>query len=544
MKLRPYQEEAVASFFNYFVNGGTGNPLLVLPTGAGKSVIIAEILKRIYAEYPFQKVIVLTHVKELIEQNYLKLKGLWPEAPAGIYSAGLGKRDLSSPITFAGIASVAKRAFEFGAVNLVFIDEAHLINAKGSGQYVSFLNQLRISNPKVKFCGLTATPFRLGQGLLTDPIWSREIDGEVPALFTDVAYDLSSMDAFTKLIDDGYLSPLVPKQTALELDVSDVKTTAGDFNQGDLQMAVNKQSITTAAIEEALEVASDRKHWLVFAAGVDHAKDVSNLLNVYGVPSCVVTGDMASAERDANIKGFKEGKFRALVNNSVLTTGFDFAKIDLIIMLRPTQSTVLWVQALGRGTRVHPDKRDCLVLDFAGNTKRLGPINDPVIPKGRGKGAAGKAPVKVCPECDTIHHTSVRVCDTVNSEGIKCGHIFTFQTKIEQVASTLDLVKSQIPKVENFKVDFVIYSAHTKIGSPISLKVSYVCGLTTFSEYVCLEHPGKIHNKAVRWWKDRCNLPVPATVAEALTHTDQLRQPIGISVWINKKYPEITNFIF
>lgn len=524
---RSYQVEAVSSLYQYF-STQSGNPVLALPTGTGKSVIIAMFLQSIYYQFPNQRVMVLTHVKELIQQNYEKLMTLWPAAPAGVYSAGLNRRDLHRKITFAGIGSVAKKAAQFHHIDIVIIDEAHLVSPNDETMYQAFLNALREVNPYLKVVGLTATPWRLGTGRITD-------DG----IFTDICFDITGLHAFNRLIAEGFLAPLVPRQTKQMLDTDGIHMRGGEFVQSELQHAVDKYEITHAALRETLELAHDRKHWLIFASGVEHACNIADMLNDMGIPTVAIHSKMGDAQRDQAILDFKAGKYRAAVNNNVLTTGFDFPGIDLIVVLRPTASTVLWVQMLGRGTRPSPGtgKENCLVLDFAGNTRRLGPINDPVIPRKKGAKAGGEAPVKLCGSCATYNHASVTHC-------CYCGAEFTFQVKIKQTAASDELLRGEAPLVEVFKVDHITYATHEKAGRPPMMKVTYYCGLRSFSEYVCIQHDGFAQRKARQWWRERSAAAFPASTAEALMVADTLTAATHLRIWVNKQYPEILTHCF
>ena len=520
---RSYQIEAVQSIFNYFATQ-TGNPLVAMPTGTGKSIVIARFLQKVFQLYSGQKVMVLTHVKELIVQNHAKLMAIWPNAPAGLHSAGLNQRDTVQPILFGGIASVHKKWAEFGFVHLVIIDEAHLVSPSDETMYRGFIEKLKTINPYLKVIGLTATPWRLGQGHITD-------DG----IFTDMCFDITRMTAFNRLIAEGFLAPLVPKKTKYLLDVEGVHMRGGEFISGELQNAVDKNEITEVALREAMEYGHDRKHWLIFCAGVEHAIHTSDILNSLGISCGSVHSKMKDHERDKVLKDFKEGRIRALTNNNVLTTGFDMPGIDLIVMLRPTASTVLWVQMLGRGTRPFRCeeyvKENCLVLDFAGNTKRLGPINDPVLPRKKGQ-KGGEAPVKLCEACNTYNHASVLFCAC-------CGNEFKVMTKLKMEASTAELIKGDAPIVEIFKIDHITYTQHNKMDKPPAMKVSYYCGFKHFEEYVCLEHEGFAARKARMWWSERSEYAVPETTEQALSTTNLLKTPTHLRVWINKKYPEI-----
>lgn len=541
MKLRYYQEEAVTAIWDYFRDGGTGNPVVAMPTGTGKSIVIAGFVQQVYQMYPNQRLMMLTHVKELIEQNFDKLMTIWPAAPAGIYSAGIKRKDTHAAITFAGIQSVAKKAALFKHIDLLIIDECHLVSPKGTTTYQKFINELKKVNPAIKVIGLTATPYRLGLGKLTDG-----------GIFTDVCYDLTKMARFNRLISEGYLAPLVPKQTAATIDVDGVKVRGGEFVEKDLQAAVDQEAITYEAVKEIIEKGSDRAHWLIFATGVEHSEHIVAMLDSFDIPSAAVHSKLLSGERDQRIADFKDGKIRALVNNNVLTTGFDFPAIDLIGMIRPTNSPGLWVQMLGRGTRpvyapgfdLSTDegrlaamqagpKQNCLVLDFAGNTKRLGPINDPVLPKPKGKGG-GVAPVRTCEQCGTMTHSSVRICPT-------CGFEFPRTVKFGATAGNDKLIADSEFQIEIFKVDRVVYAYHHKEGRPDAIKVSYYCGLRFFHEYICLEHEGYAGKRAREWWRNHWphEVAVPATTDEAMAQIDSVPVPFNIRVWINKKYPEV-----
>ena len=522
---REYQVEAVKSIFAYFQTK-PGNPLVAMPTATGKSVVIAMFAQAALYYYPATRIMVLTHVKELIAQNHEKLMALWPFASAGIYSAGLKRKDTRQSITFAGIGSVAKRAKEFGYIDIVMIDEAHMVSPAEETLYQKFLADLRLLNPQLKVIGFTATPWRLGTGHLT-----------TGGIFTDVCFDITGMQAFNRLIAEGYLCPLIPKKTTQQLSTDGLHMRGGEFVQSELQFAVDKLEITAAALLETMEQGFERKHWLVFASGVQHAIHISDMLNDMGIAAIAIHSDMGDEARDKAILDFKAGKYRAAVNNNVLTTGFDFPAIDLIVMLRPTASTVLWVQMLGRGTRMHPDKKDTLVLDFSGNTRRLGPINDPVIPRKKGDKGGGEAPVKICVMCNTFNHTSVTHC-------VACGHEFHFAVKIKGTAGNEELLKLDLPVVEIFKVDHITYGMYEKLGRPPMMKTTYYCGLRAFSDYVCIQHDGFAQRKARQWWRERTGEPFPESTVHAMHMTDALRPATHLRIVVNKKYPEIIGYDF
>ena len=207
-------------------------------------------------------------------------------------------------------------------------------------------------------------------------------------LFTDIAYEVSIRD----LIDQGYLCPLISKATEVELDVGGVGSRGGEFIAGQLQAAVDRGSITKAAIDEVMAYGEGRRSWLVFCSGVAHATHVAEEIRERGVSCATIFGDTPTAERDRIIDAFKRGEIRALASMGVLTTGFNAPAVDLIAMLRPTKSAGLYVQMAGRGTQLAPGKDNCLVLDFAGNVARHGPVDARYAEDSRARPRARRPP--------------------------------------------------------------------------------------------------------------------------------------------------------
>lgn len=521
LTLRPYQQAAIDAIYGYFAEN-TGHPVIVIPTAGGKSLVMASFVEGVLKAWPDQRILIVTHVRELIAQNHAELIGLWRDAPAGIYSAGLGRRDLGSRILFAGIQSIHRRAYDVQLCDLVLIDEAHLIPAASDTMYRRFLDTLTRINPQLKVIGFTATPYRLDSGML------HEGKG---ALFTDIAFEVS----VRQLIDDGFLCPLVSKAAETRLDVSGVGSRGGEFIPSQLQAAVDLPEITEAAIDEVVRLGADRGSWLAFCAGVEHATHVAEAIRARGFSAATIFGDTPKLERDRVIAAFKRGEIRALASMGVLTTGFNAPGVDLIAMLRPTKSAGLYVQMAGRGTRLAPGKADCLVLDFAGNVARHGPI-DAVKPKKPGSGE-GDAPVKVCPECQSILATAVRLCPD-------CGHAFPPPVvKVEAEASTLAILTTGKPQW--LRVDGVGYRAHEKPGGRPTLQVDYRCGLARHREWVCFEHTGYARQKAAAWWRQRApGMPVPRTVTEALAWSRQIIAPAEIAVRPQGRFTEIVSVRF
>lgn len=525
IELRPYQLDGLNALWNYFQSGNTGNPLLCWPTGTGKSIAPAIFIKETMRLWPTQRFMLLTHVSELIRQNAEVLQEVWEGAPIGIHSAGLKQRDTAQPIIYAGIQSAIRKGAQlFGRRDIVFIDEAHLLSTDDSSMYMTFLATMKLINPALKVIGMTATPYRMGSGMLTD-------DG---GIFTDICHDLTTIDSFNQLIKDGYLAPLIPLRTKTELDVSDVSVVKGEFVSTQLQGAVDKAEVTFNALKELVHAGQNRKSWLIFASGIEHAEHIAEQLGAFGVDCAPVHSKRPSDYNDAAIRAFKQNELRAIVNYGKLTTGFNHPEIDLIGMLRPTLSVPLWVQMLGRGTR--PAKKDCLVLDFARNTPRLGPINDPRIPNKKGANG-GELPVKICENCGCYNHPRVRNC-------IQCGEEFSFQQKLVSKPGTEELIRAAsteaVPIIEMFNVIGATYVKHPgKMGKPPSMKVTYFTNGLPYQEWICLEHSGMAGKMARDWWRRRHKDEPPATIDEALKYTANLKCPRFIRVHVNKLHPEI-----
>jgi DNA repair protein RadD len=749
MKLREYQQRAIDDLYKWFNEKNKGNPCLVLPTGSGKSHIVAALCKDALHSWPETRVLMLTHVKELISQNAEKMMQHWPGAPLGIYSSSLRMKQLGEPITFAGIQSVRNKAEQIGHIDLVIIDECfvkgtqistpngyididkvrcgdivynqcgvgvveatsckttndlyklelsngktiqctenhkfftnrgwveakalengedlfsiesmrslwkqvqtldkdcrwedkisstrtsleqakfllnkvckeitsdciditsktkdkqeakgietqaykswreraiaifatisitsrigrwldcgvsnkdtcraskwnisellqsryreskaydsnrigwwksrnysfsrkrfkenrisnkirlvsvscekresptlvfniqvsghpsyfandvavhncHLVSHKNEGGYRLLLSELLAINPLLRVIGLTATPYRLGHGLITDE----------PALFDELINPVS----IEQLIEQGFLSPLRSKITSIKLDTSQVHKRGGEFIESELHAAVDNDQTNQEVVQEVIKLAQDRKAWLFFCSGVEHAFHIRDILIDNGVIAECITGETKQKERAQIIEDFKTGKIQALTNANVLTTGFDYPDIDLIAMLRPTMSASLYVQMAGRGMRPKSHTDHCLVLDFAGVVEAHGPITNITPPNKKGEGT-GEAPVKICDECGEIVYISVTVCPA-------CGEPFPLPEKPK-----LSLRDDDIMGIEGTEIEVTswIWRKHiSKASGKEMLAVTYYGALSDppVTEYLCVTHDGYAGSKA------------------------------------------------
>lgn len=308
------------------------------------------------------RVLILSHVKELLKQTADKLQTVCPEVKVGIYSAGLKRRDTDHPVIVAGIQSVYQRACELGAFDLVIVDEAHLIPLDGDGTYRRFLADAKVINPNVRIIDFTATPFRLKAGPICTP------DG----VLNHVCYDVG----ICELIRDGFLCPLVTRAGKTMADTTHLHMRAGEFVADEVEDLMDQDELVGAACDEIVAQTIRRNATLIFASGVKHGQHIVDLLErEHGIECGFVCGETPSSERDATLGRFKAGDLYFLCNVNVLTTGFDAPNIDSIALLRPTMSPGLFYQMVGRGLRLHASKKDCLVLDFGGNVLRHGPVD-------------------------------------------------------------------------------------------------------------------------------------------------------------------------
>ncbi|MEZ8721739.1 DEAD/DEAH box helicase [Vibrio pomeroyi] len=359
--LRPYQADSVKSVIHYFRKHQTP-AVLVLPTGAGKSLVIAEL-----ARLAKGRVLVLAHVKELVEQNHEKYEGYGLKG--SIFSAGLGRKETDQQVVFASVQSVVRNLDSFSnQFSLLVIDECHRVPDEKTSSYQKVITHLRENNSGIKVLGLTATPYRLGMGWIYQYHTRGQVRSEEPRFFRDCIFELP----IRYLLDEGFLTPArMIDAPVLSYDFSQLKpASTGRYKEAELDMVIEQSKRATPQIvDQIIHLAQDKLGIMVFAATVRHAQEILGLLPEG--EAAIVIGDTPTLERDQIINDFKERKIKFLVNVSVLTTGFDAPHVDLIAILRPTESISLYQQIVGRGLRLSPGKKECLVLDYAGNSYDL-----------------------------------------------------------------------------------------------------------------------------------------------------------------------------
>lgn len=529
MILRGYQSEAIAAVYDH-LRTRDDNPCVVLPTASGKTPVMSSICRDVVQQWN-GRVLILAHVKELLEQAADKLHAMAPDLwnQIGVYSAGLKSRDTEHPIIVAGIQSVYRRAAELDRFDLILIDEAHMLPPDGEGMYRTFLADARVVNPNVRLVGLTATPYRLSTGMICAP----------ENLLNHVCYEVGVRE----LIVQGYLCPLKSKAGKRKADTSNLHVRGGEFIANEVEALMDDDSLVRSACREILDQTADRHSVLIFAAGVQHALHVQRVLHELGQECGFVCGETLPFERETALKRFKEGQLKYLVNVNVLTTGFDAPNIDCVVLLRPTNSPGLYYQMVGRGFRLHPSKHNCLVLDFGGNILRHGPV-DALEIKDRSAGS-GSAPAKECPQCQAVIHAAYTLCPD-------CGYEFPppKRGQHEQEASTAGILSGEVTESQ-YTVSDILYGIHVKRDAtaehPRTMRVEYQVGFNDYrSEWVCFEHSGYARGKAEAWWKKRCDLPVPQKVEEAVALAEAgalaSAQSITVRSVAGEKYDRIVGY--
>lgn len=552
-KITPYDFQYAASDAVFKGLASTSeNGLVCMPTGTGKSVVISHVVQQIFSMQPHRRIMMLTHVWKLIDQNAQKLYEFWPTAPIGIHSEGLGHRDTMMPIIYGGVQSCCKNVELFGWRDLIIIDEAHLLSDKEDSQYWDVIMGLKKINPNIRVIGFTATPYRMRLGMLTDG-----------GIFDSIWFDITDFESFNRLIAENRLSPLIAKPTETIIDTSQIRASGGELNQKQAESIIDTEENTYEAVKEVIRYGSDRGTWMFFASGIKNSEHIAAMLQSFDIPAAAVHSKLGDAENDNRIKSFDRGELRAIVGANMLTTGYDNQKIDLIADLQATVSPGKHVQKLGRGTRVCRDpnyvKNNCLVLDFVGNISRNGPINDPVKPRKPGE-STGDVPIKICTSdklvqdadrkqlkegCGAYNHASARFC-------CNCAEQFSFQSKVEATSRTENPLRlPEAPIYEWVNVKNVTYSRNegklkSGVLSPPSIRATYTLGIRAINVFLCFEHVGYPRRIAHDWWKKHSANECPQTIAEFLYRSEngELRIPKRVQVHVNLQYPQIILYEF
>lgn len=509
--LESYQVAAIDRTIQWLCEN-EGNPIVVAPTGAGKSFIIAGIIEAIEKRWGGGRYMVLAHVKELVNQNHEKLGLLYPSIDMGIFCADLGRKEIAQ-VTFGSVQSVARSLDKFPTPSVLIIDESHLCSPAEATAYQKIIRKFKGDHPNLRVIGLTATPFRNKEGEL--------VDGEN---WHAISYEISVKE----VMKTGRLCRIVGKVSHSEVSCDTFRTKMGEYNHDDVEGAFVDREMEM--LNECFALGKDRKSWLIFAASLKHASKVYDILDRLGEAVRLIDGDTPSGLRDQWIQEFKDGKVRILVNYGVLTTGFDAPNIDLVVLMRATKSKGLFTQMVGRGMRAAPNKENCMVLDYGGNFRRFGTID--MDRQKMAKKGKGDAPIRVCETCQTVMPAALTKCP-------ECGHEYprVYGKDIESIASTAPVM---VGDPEILDVQSTNFNIHVKDGKR-SLCVTYHVGLyDSVREYIAIDHPPP-QARATRWWQKMGGI-FPSRLADnesILAMAKQLSMPTKVSIKHNGKYRNV-----
>jgi len=393
MQLRPYQQEAINALMNFYNKGHEVTGLCVLPTASGKTIIFAEFIRQLLFIKPELRVLLLAHTQEIVQQNEDKLKQVWPGVEVGVFCSGLNRKEIKQ-ITSASRDSITNEIGEYPEWDLVTVDEAHLIPPAQTARYQYILDTISLHGKEPIVIGFTATPFRMFSG---------EIFGKNKSkLFKKLIYK----KRIDELVGTGYLCPVravVPNLNAIA-DLSKVRTSKNDFVQKDLEQVTAIEPLVKSIVHDWLDKTSAKLPTVFYASSVAQGIMFEHALSVLGFDYPLITAQTHKQDRASYLSDFNSGKLDGLINVATLTTGWDAPRLACIVNARPTMSTGLFLQIVGRGLRLHPSKSETILLDYGKNLERFGMIErvKPVLEDR-----------KHHDEADLV--TSCKVCNTVVS---------------------------------------------------------------------------------------------------------------------------------
>lgn len=454
IELRDYQTEAIDRT-SEALQKGVRRPLIIAPTASGKSLIIAGMIKRALERNATRRILSLSYQSEILEQNESALLKLLPSANAGIYCAGTGRKESDRQVIFASRDSLGPNPSACGDFEFVIVDEAHQVSSKAETRYQKIFSKL---DPKW-VVGLTGTPFRMDNG----NIWGEQ------GYFEAVSYNIK----LDFLVNRGFLCPYIfPRPESAIIDTQGVRVkSTGDFDENELEQRSSTDEVVQACVQKWLFHANDRKVSLFFCCSVAHAEVVTKAISekIGFEKVAYLDGKTKKDEREFILSEAKKGRFKAIVNVGVLTTGVDIPIIDCVVMLRATRSASLFVQSCGRGLRTFPGKENLLILDMTDNFQRFGSLSNPVIRTSSSESEALGEPTgeqfpKKCPSCDSDCQPSAKVCSY-------CGHVFINHSS--EVETKIETKTSGWFKVENYYFRY----AKTKRGQDCMIATFKLAGI-------------------------------------------------------------------
>lgn len=549
MNLRPYQVTALENIWKALQCEQA--VLLEAACSAGKTLLFSKIIQRLLAENPSFRVLILMDREILVTQTREKILKLAPELAlnVGIVCASVSNtKILDRKITIASRQSLSNQLDKFSPVNLIVIDECHLMSVPHEDdgdddldQFGTIIQTLKGYNSKTRLLGVTATPYRLNSGYIYG---TKNIKGSQP-YFSDVHHRIT----VSELQAIGFLAPLVGKTIhadGMEAQLDGIRVTAGEYNLLDLSNLMTRSIHINSAVEAWKAHALDRKKTIAFCVTIAHAEKLSEAFSKAGIPSIAIHSEQDDLTGYANMQALHNGDGKVFCSVGKLTTGMDVVDIDCIIMARPTKSAALYKQMLGRGQRIAHGKTDCLVLDLVGNNNEFGTDLDRIKVKYKETPSSESVPiVKTCPQCEATLHPAVRICPD-------CQYEFISEEALEAEAAALKDVEYGIrPPVEMY-VSEMFVSAHVakKTGKTL-LRVRLVLGEFTQTDtnlWLCFPDDGytgyAVQKGRDLWTALTCGITdYPMSVAEAMERENEILKPWKVVVDMTRKYPEVLKVI-
>lgn len=533
MELRPYQQQA----FNAIMDAMRTEQFILCQaaTGAGKTILFSAIIRHCMEQYKM-RIGILAHREILVRQAQDKLLKVWPDGKdkIGIACASASHDvQLFRPVLIGSPQTLANRLDALPPLHLLIIDECHRLPPRNKeSQYGDLLQALLAKYPKLRVLGVTATPYRLNHGY----VYGKKCRPKSENWFGRMAYGIS----IETLQEQGFLVPLRAKQAEnIEQELAAVSTSAGDFNVAELSAVMSRQVHIQSAVDKYLEYGEGRQHVVAFCVTIEHAEVLREAFEESGIPAAVIHSKMPREERENAMSAFEEGRVTVICNVGVLTEGWDCTAVDCILFCRPTMSPALYVQMVGRGLRLHPGKKDCLLLDLSGNCLRHGDVNDPFVKiPGTPAGKKEKKEYRECPNCGELFKYSQPECPA-------CGWQPERQA-LEDAADPGEMVDVQWGDGP-FDADVLRWSMYdytSRAGNRFA-RLDMVCSIPeagrlpkTVSSFLDFDGgvSGYMQDKAIRVWEklSRDGDNWPESVEEALSRSDEIQMPPLVRVKRNK----------
>jgi len=548
MILRPYQQEMISCACDQFKR--KKSVLQQAATGAGKTVVFAELIRRFINDFPSMKILVLVHREIIVTQNADKLRAIWPSAPIGIACASANSKiNLDAPVVFGSIQTLASRLSTLPLFHLVIIDEAHRLPPKSvASQYKTVLDRLHSYYPGLRIFGLTATPFRLNWG----PIYGKKhkrVSDEKPSENWFEELDLEIGIQKLQMIQPDDENPDAPYLCGMRAFVEDhsisselngISKTGGEFNLGELSDLMQKTIHLSTAFESYKKYVGDRKRCVIFAVDIDHAEKIRTIFINDGLFPETVHSKKPKATNREILQQFDDGKLSIVINVGVLTEGWDCRSVDMLLLCRPTMSAALFVQIVGRGLRTFPGKEDVLILDLAGNFAKHGPPWSPILPdySSPGKPKEKKQiPDKDCPNCGFANPANVWTCQQCGEilrvkQIEEAKHVKLRELNLERMEKAIEKKEEAIPGT----IKTMEFSKHISQRGDVCLKVSAFIQFengnmgVNCTHFFRLDGPGRWYFE--RFWRKGYHMTeIPKTIDDIIDFTkynDMLSIPVSV----------------